>query len=108
MLVRPAAPLAGLSHAVRWALKTLSVLLRGTHGAEAIQGPSCSMPLRAGDAFATAADESAGMTLSPPFSAYDNDLFFQFGAYLWASWLPALPLLLLPPAARQLLSGSSP
>ena len=36
-----------------------------------------------GTAFSAAANAAVGMTLSPPFSPYTNDLFFLHGAFIF-------------------------
>ena len=53
--------------------------LRNALGNSSVQCPLVNI----GDAFAAAADASVGMTLSPPFTPYANDLFFLHGAFIF-------------------------
>lgn len=68
--------------------------LRAAGGNGSVQCPVVDI----GPAFAAAADAATGMTLSPPFSPYFNDLFFLHGAFIFedvgvTAYLGALPLL---------------
>ena len=54
-------------------------LLRNALGSAATPIPQIDL----GNAFSAAANAAFGMTLSPPFSPYTNDLFFLTGAYIF-------------------------
>ena len=54
-------------------------LLRNALGSAATPIPQIDL----GNSFAAAANAAFGMTLSPPFSPYTNDLFFLTGAFIF-------------------------